>query len=228
MGISPAPRPSEGQGKRLERGGLVPSLFCTVLLPVFGLGHREPRRIAPRAVCSEGAPFWAAPWALTRTFFPRSLPLSLSQLNATTWCSIPPYTPHSSAFLLAEGGNAVRFLRALFQWISRPVLGLFFSVSWLFSSRAFVDMGGLNCPVSLRCNSYAWKGKCCAFLPGTCFWSLSVPFCKSPGGSSCRRVRQKNLVFPGISWVCRVWSLWFSLLFCFECTFLCVVFPQEN
>ena len=55
--ISPAPRPSEGQGVPLEGGGLVPSLCCYCLVSCVWFWVTGTQRVAPRAFCLEGVPF---------------------------------------------------------------------------------------------------------------------------------------------------------------------------
>ena len=66
--VSPAPRPSEGQGKPLEGGGLVPS-FCGILFcePV---GHRDPRTHCVQGLFVRGGGVFLYP--LTGPFFTRT------------------------------------------------------------------------------------------------------------------------------------------------------------
>ena len=70
MGISPAPRPNEGQGKRLERGGLVPSFFLWDFDGIICLpeGHRDPRTHCVQGLFVwEGGAFFAPSQALFHT-----------------------------------------------------------------------------------------------------------------------------------------------------------------
>ena len=235
--ISPAPLPEWGLGgaPRGRRVGPLLVLYCFVSSVWFGSQGPQAHCAKSRFV-RRGRLFELPPGLSHARFSPGlflSFSLSLSQLNATTWRSMPPYTHHSSEFLLAEGGKCCPFFYGP-CFCESP--GLF----WLFSSvlrvlaffksgfrRRLWTWGGLSGELALKIRVRE-GGNAVRFCRGRVFWSLSVPFRKSPRRSSCRRVRQKNLVFPGISCVCRVWGLWFSLLFCFECTFLCVVFLSRK